>query len=494
MANAQDALYILSPFDTLFERVGVVMGWLVEGTVDLATLDRALGSVVRKWPMLAGRLETHDVEGNQKLYRVRVPLSGVAEDYARYTLTSSSSPYPLSKYMALPIPLASDSLPHELFMQPKAPTLTTQWTNGKLPLLHWHVTWFDRYDDSGKKRPFSCIGVTFPHALFDGLGIARVVHAVEAELLGREWEPPSIVLEPGVNKDLLEATLDRAADEQFAKTGQTHGSSEYHATGLVTTWWVFMYFLWAIWQEKWHGGRRRLLLMPAEAFGKLVDETRAAAAKEQGDKPEDGRVQLTRGDILAAFVFKNTFCDGYLPPESIVSMSSLASLRRPTFFSGALATYPHNCVIPLPYPLYTMRKLEDMTIPTLATQFAEARIEFKQEEALLSREVLRRGAREKLSSIPFDTRARESMSFSNMVIANIVNIDWTGAGRNPGDVSRTVCRYKTLFPNPQMQVANTVVAAGYLDDGTMVMDVYFVKRRLKLLEGAIAKLVEEAER
>ncbi|KAJ3504394.1 hypothetical protein NLJ89_g7955 [Agrocybe chaxingu] len=386
MANVESALYILSPFDTLFERIGVVMGWLVEGTIDLATLDRALASVVRKWPMLAGRLEMHDLEGKQKLYRVRIPLSAAPQDYARYTLTSSNSPHPLSKYTPLPIPLASDSLPHELLKHPKAPTLTTEWITGRLPLLHWHVTWFDRYDDSGKKRPFSCIGVTFPHALFDGLGIARVVHAVEAELLGREWEPPSIELEPGVNKNLLESTLDRAADEQSAKTGQTHSSSEYHATGLVTTWWVLMYFLWAIWQEKWHGGRRRLLLIPAKALGKLEDKTRAAAAEGQGDKPENRRVQLTRGDILAAFVFKNTFCDGYLPPESVVS-----------------------------------------------------------------------------------------------------------ASRNPGDVSRTLCRYKTLFPTPRMQVANTVVAAGYLDDGTMVMDVYFVKRRLELLERAILKLVEEAE-
>ena len=43
--------------DKVAGRSGVVMGWLVEGTLDLELMSTALDRLLAKWPLLGGRLE-----------------------------------------------------------------------------------------------------------------------------------------------------------------------------------------------------------------------------------------------------------------------------------------------------------------------------------------------------------------------------------------------------------------------------------------------------
>jgi hypothetical protein len=43
--------------DEMSSGAGLVMGWLVEGTVDLKAISAALDRLLAKWPLLAGRLE-----------------------------------------------------------------------------------------------------------------------------------------------------------------------------------------------------------------------------------------------------------------------------------------------------------------------------------------------------------------------------------------------------------------------------------------------------
>ena len=51
-------VYPLTLFDDMSTELGLTMGWLVEGIVDLGLISAALDRLMVKWPTLAGRLES----------------------------------------------------------------------------------------------------------------------------------------------------------------------------------------------------------------------------------------------------------------------------------------------------------------------------------------------------------------------------------------------------------------------------------------------------
>ena len=50
-------IYPLTLFDDISTSSSVVLGWLVEGLVDVDLLSAALDRLLPKWPTLSGRLE-----------------------------------------------------------------------------------------------------------------------------------------------------------------------------------------------------------------------------------------------------------------------------------------------------------------------------------------------------------------------------------------------------------------------------------------------------
>jgi len=131
------------------------------------------------------------------------------------------------------MPLVSDVLPHTLFKHPQAPFKATQWITAKEPLLHWHITHF-KHDEVS----YSCIGLTFPHVVFDGLGIASVIHALEAELLNKPCPSSPLPIHPGVNRNLLETSLDAAAEERNGRN--FYAEQSYYCIALVNFWWLLI--------------------------------------------------------------------------------------------------------------------------------------------------------------------------------------------------------------------------------------------------------------
>ena len=51
----------LTLLDDMAPGSSIVMGWLIEGTLDLSVISAALDRLVAKWPLLAGRLESDPV-------------------------------------------------------------------------------------------------------------------------------------------------------------------------------------------------------------------------------------------------------------------------------------------------------------------------------------------------------------------------------------------------------------------------------------------------
>ncbi|KAF8956400.1 hypothetical protein BDZ97DRAFT_1671698 [Flammula alnicola] len=469
LANDREAVYPLTLFDNAFAGIVVVMGWLVEGTVDVSRLEHALEKVTAKWPLLGGRLEK-----NEKMYQLRIPLGFTyPAGYRRYTLTSRASDKPLSDFVSLPLPPSHMPLPSALLMDAEAPRATEAFINGAHPITCWHVTHFN---DPEGNQSYSCIGVTFPHAVFDGLGMSSVVHAVEAELLGKAWPSPA-ALHSGLNENPLSVMLKKAALER----PEYANKEVYSVTGLVGFWWILVFSVWSYWQMIWHGSGEKMLLIPRQAMDKLVEDTRQGLVDEGGD------VRLSTGDVLAAFLFKTIFCDNRLRPDNTVHMANLASLRR--FFDGVLANYSQNCVIPLPYRQYTVQELETRSIPALASDLCKTRQNFTVEDALQCYDVMLRGAETQRAFMYFRPNVDESATLTNVCVANIANINWTGTG-----AGRTLCRYKKCFRKPPLtNYTNMMTVVGYLEDGALLLQVNLIRTRLDRLEAEIRRLVEEAQ-
>ncbi len=136
--------------------------------------------------------------------------------------------------------------------------------------------------------------------MFDGMGISCVVHALEAEMHERGWEPPH-ALHEGFNVNVLEETLD-AALNQVSEAGRLesgHGLITYRGVTPATTWVAIKFVLWHLWQRLWHRIGSRIIILPSQARTTLVNRTRnELEASGMTD------VRLSTGDIIVAWFFR----------------------------------------------------------------------------------------------------------------------------------------------------------------------------------------------
>jgi hypothetical protein len=138
------------------------------------------------------------------------------------------------------------------------------------------------------------------------MGISYVVHALEAEMLGRDWEVPPSPHE-GLNVNVLQESLDVVLN-QSSSPGEDRGIDSrvtYRGITAATTWTVVVFFLWHLWQQWWHRAEGRVIILPTKAYSGLVDRTR-------NDLEAEGisDVRLSTGDVLAAWFFKVRFVSG----------------------------------------------------------------------------------------------------------------------------------------------------------------------------------------
>ena len=93
----QDNIYPLTAFDNLYERYGVVMGWLVEGSVDPNQLGYSLDKVMDKWPLLGGRLERIEVRlctmhVRCSANKMRLSVNIISGSLLRLAMSATGSP------------------------------------------------------------------------------------------------------------------------------------------------------------------------------------------------------------------------------------------------------------------------------------------------------------------------------------------------------------------------------------------------------------------
>lgn len=128
------------------------------------------------------------------------------------------------------------------------------------------------------------------------------MHALEAEMLRREWDAPLPSLHEGLNVNALQQLLDIQV-HQSSNSGKERNvdfSITYRGVTAATFWTVVVFFLWHLWQQWWHFAEGRVIILPAKAYTSLVDRTRGDLEAEEGLS----NVRLSTGDIITAWFFK----------------------------------------------------------------------------------------------------------------------------------------------------------------------------------------------
>jgi len=189
----------LSAYDSLgIHHLNVTIAYVVR-SVDVEAVRAAADRIVEKWRLLAGRLEKNAAAR----YQIRVPVGELDESQRRVSFTFVK----LSTSLDVPLPrldsdtaLLMDRPALRFFRHSSTPHDIQAYITKKLPIFSIHISQLPSY---------YCVGITFPHALFDGIGMTMVLHALSAEMNRQEWTPP-----PLRTTNIADAALDviRAQD------------------------------------------------------------------------------------------------------------------------------------------------------------------------------------------------------------------------------------------------------------------------------------------
>jgi hypothetical protein len=131
---------------------------------------------------------------------------------------------------------------------------------------------------------------------------------------------------------------------------------------------LLWFLAWQIWQQRWHQAHRREVLMPPQVYDKLQGDIREALSQE--GKTE---VRLSAGNVIFAWSLNertaSTIYSSEPSSNRLVGLSNLNSLR---IFSDDLNQYAQNCVIPLPYPIFTDAWIKYQPLHHLSYELAKA--------------------------------------------------------------------------------------------------------------------------
>ncbi|KAF8900294.1 hypothetical protein CPB84DRAFT_1680646 [Gymnopilus junonius] len=471
-SSQQFATHYLTLFDGMCAESAVFGGWVVEGLLDIGKLEHALCRLVAKWPLLAGRLQ----QVEKMRYTVKVPHGPFVDGYAPFVITSSTSERPISDFMKHPVPVVSDVLPLSFFVHSSTPCTTSTWVTQQLPLMFWHLTYFKH-----RGNEVTCIGMTVSHALVDGPGMGLIFKALEAETLGKPWVAPPMP-HVGDNENPLQVFLDRAEKDAASNKEKLPNPVDYPTLGLGGLWFLLSYILFNLWQQIWHKASMRLVLLPPEAIDHLVNDCRRA-------KERDGLkgLDLSSGDILTAWLYKAIYSEE--PLGRRINLCNMVSFRM--FPTAGLDNYMHNCFIPNQYQIFTVAELQVLPLHVLAAKIAASKSVTSLSHGLLTYKYLHISAqpsRSLIRVVPYDISPNvdENLTISNMTTANVVQFDWSGVGGG-----RTLCRYKKVMSPAPVLATNVVTISGQLEDGRMVIDVAVSRRKMKSLEVAISRLIDE---
>ncbi|KAG2008950.1 hypothetical protein CC2G_014328 [Coprinopsis cinerea AmutBmut pab1-1] len=512
------AIYPLTFMDMPAALASMVKAWIVEGIVETEKIREALDRVVEKWPTMAGRVEMI----GKRRYLVHVPtaLSDLPEDYETYCVTSRTSTVPLSRFIELPLGTFSPCPPVSLFIpddgRHKLGSLADYAKNGT-PITHWHFTYFPPGPENGELG-YTCIGVTYSHGLFDAVGNSMFLHALDAELNGKEWTVPWYPSTPGLHPNPLQEILDEELEKlledkernealdallPWTEAGSKPGAPATSRSGFpedlrrypppmkIVNLLQIIVWLIGLFIQKWvYGASTTHVVLPRDIHTRLANETRKEA--------EDNGLTDTRisgGDVVLAWLLQSLYKDD--PNRNrTVSLGNVASIR--STYPAKLSNYPHNSVTSISYPIFTtspspspyLHSLSSQPLYQIAYTLAKTRATTSRvDDFLISYKTSQIVDAQWLGglALPVTERTDETMLMTNASIARIAFLGWTPAMKG-GKGGRTLTHYR-LSPSP-IPVVNILFTNGWLENGDLVLNISVTKDKMDRVKAEFGKLVE----
>ncbi|KAI5477317.1 transcription factor Mbp1 [Pseudohyphozyma bogoriensis] len=226
--------------------------------------------------------------------------------------------------------------PRRYFVHLKTPLGNKSYSS--TPLISIHATVF---------TDCICLGVTYPHGVFDGVGIGHVLKALGAELHGREWAVPELD-EANIVTQLLDG-CDVSPDDSLVSKNYTRAN----VWGLVT----FLVSM-AV-QYVWHGVEPGGIHVGKEVVDRIVKKVKEEVRVESG-----GKEYVSTSDVMLAWALKAAYLD-----ESVSSTPlKVAQSVSPRQVDASFEQYPHNATLLADLPPLSLASLASTPLSTLALQ------------------------------------------------------------------------------------------------------------------------------
>ncbi|KPV77849.1 uncharacterized protein RHOBADRAFT_51652 [Rhodotorula graminis WP1] len=335
----------LSVIDTGAQDLGLCRGFVFAlpralGPAGDALVDavrQAVEGVVREWILLRG-VPVWQAESRTWA----IDTSTHARPTFSFTTATVDKPYHQAINLSQPLePLSSSSTSGEMhpfvaahFRHAETPTTMQQHAKKKHPLLSVHIV---RFVDAVS------LGISAPHGLFDGTGLAHVLAGITAGLRDDvEWVAPPV----HESNPLSEARRALMSTESTALAGDEQerppvllGWTPFSVLALVA---LLMQALWDKWR---HGATLRYAFISRDAVDALVDEVKGEVKVETS-----GKEWVSTGDVLTAWVLKNFHGDdasatGSVLCSPVFNIRSLLATSS-TDLAEPLASHTGNAVVP----------------------------------------------------------------------------------------------------------------------------------------------------
>lgn len=149
-----------------------------------------------------------------------------------------------------------------------------------------------------------------------------------------------------------------------------------------------------------------------------------------------------------------------------------------------MVDYPHNAWTPLPYPLFSVQNLNDLSIAELARRLAISRNALSIFDIVSAHQILEQHH----LSMPGNADADETFLVSNVSASRILESDWSNAGS-----TGTICSYRYSITPNELPFTNAAYISGRLPDGRVVLDITLNNAKMTLLIQETERLIAESK-
>lgn len=134
-------------------------------------------------------------------------------------------------------------------------------------------------------------------------------------------------------------------------------------------------------------------------------------------------------------------------------------------------------------------ELQSIPLHYLAYTFARARESLSLDHTISLYNTCLNALKSKyiVATIPINGSAQEELTVSNLSIARISDMNWTGVGGKA-----TVCSYRSMLTNGPVTGCNFIAISGRTPDGGTIFDLILNKKRLAQLEAGVHQLIEDS--